>query len=53
MNKEMRNFLYNNKPDVIKKDNEGNIILRGWNIGSKKLKKLIKEHKTNKGNKRS
>ena len=34
-----------NKPDVIKKDNEGNIILIGWNIEKKELKKLIKKHK--------
>ena len=34
-----------NKPDVIKKDNEGNIILKGWNIKPKELKKLIKKHK--------
>ena len=34
-----------NNPDVIKKDNEGNIILIGWNIEKKELKKLIKKHK--------
>ena len=35
-------------PDIIEKDKDGIIILKGWNIGKKELQRLIKEHKQNK-----